>query len=267
MSGTDLQVITGKLEAAQSIADKCNVADIVYARGKANASDAIRLADAIDRVKQHLTKPVLAKLKTLANSSMGYEVDQLGSLTDGVLQDCICTAMLCGFNVLGWEWGVNNGKFFPKSNGLRRKILETPGVSSLTVTPGHPEFSQTSGYAKVPVTVAYAYKGEVIQRIFDGEQRIMVRSNQGVKVGADAAIGKAERKALKRVYEELAGFTLGYDEDDVIEGEVVTDDASGAGTGDNEAVRAAIAEAGMDEAGVQPPPGQRELQLKGDLDG
>ena len=48
---------------------------------------------------------------------------------------------------------------------------------------------------------------------------------------------------------------------EVVDGSVVS-----SGTGDNEDARAYIEDVGMDEAGVKPSPGQRELQLKGDLD-
>ena len=48
---------------------------------------------------------------------------------------------------------------------------------------------------------------------------------------------------------------------EVVDGSVVNTE-----TGPDEAVRASIEAQGMTEAGVKPSPGQRELQLKGDLD-
>ncbi len=82
-------------------------------------------------------------------------------------------------------------------------------------------------------------------------------------------IAMAKKTVIRRAFagdqipisSDLRQIVFSDEFNEIVDGSVV-----GSETGPDLAVRASIEASGMDEAGVKPSPGQRELQLKGDLD-
>ena len=169
----------------------------------AGLADALMVAEYMDRLGDLITPAVLASMKSLAGRSVGFEVDK--EYPDHVLRDVLIEAGIRGFSLVGNEFAIIQGKFYPKAAGLRRKLRETKGFKGLKMRPGSPEM-KSSG-AIVPYEATWTMHGQ--PQVMNCE--IPVKINAGM--GADAVLGKAERKMLMRIYGEITASDVSLDEE------------------------------------------------------
>lgn len=155
---------------------------------------ALLLAQGIRELKAAV-EPILQHIKPLAGSALGFLTDK--PYGDDVVASCLIEATLRGVYPVGNEFNIISGRCYITKEGYRRLVRELPGLTDLVLEPGVPKGRE--GGAVVPYRATWKYQGRpgVLVR------EIPVRLNQGM--GADGAIGKATRKALKAVYEQLTG--------------------------------------------------------------
>lgn len=163
----------------------------------------LRMAEAIGDLRAALTPEVMAPIMALQGSSLGFRTDRDGgtSYPVEVVRDCFIQAKLRGYRAIGNEFNIIGGNFFAAKNGIRRKLLDTPGFTDYK--PGlEPPKMATSGEGAI-VKARATWK---IDGIADSlEQDIPIRVNKGQ--GADAILGKAVRRLDALVLARLEGVT------------------------------------------------------------
>jgi hypothetical protein len=179
----------------------------------------VQMAAGIKSLRAALTKDVVDELfMPLVGSKLGFRTDK-DSGTNGppyewtVIRDVAIDAMIHGAYLVGNEVNViAYGSYYTKEF-YTRKVLEWPGLTDLRPSPGLPQMNSAGDGMAVPMVVTWKLNGRAeelsctIAKDADGatviDRRIAVKLNKGQ--GADAAIGKARRKAMYMVYERLQG--------------------------------------------------------------
>lgn len=186
---------------------------------------AARMAEGIRALRNALTDDFLnATLMPLQGNRLGFltdrDVNKDGTRGNGyhvtVVRDVTIEAMLRGFSMVGNEVNIIGGNFYGTKAGWERKVREFKGLTDLVVQPGVPAIGEKG--ALVPFMISWKLGGkEHVMRCAqekDGtDHRIPVRVNAGM--GADAVLGKAERKAFFRAYRILHGSAYGASDGEV----------------------------------------------------
>lgn len=181
------------------------------ARAAISFREELAVAQAINDMRAALTPEVMAPLMALMNSDLGFRTDRdpmqgerTGRRVDpypvDVVRECFIEAKLRGFRSVGNEWNIISGRFYAAKNGLRRKVLEYPGLTDYREVLGLPRVAADKGGATVHCRATWKRDG-----IADAlEDDFPIRLNS--YMGADAILGKAQRKLLARVYHRLGGI-------------------------------------------------------------
>jgi hypothetical protein len=221
---SDIQKVAESIEAAVAV---CGVNAI----SKLPAfMQAVQMATGITQLRAALTDAfMLATVMPLQGAKLGFLTDKDrnkdGTRGPGyaieVVRDCTIEAMLRGFSIVGNEFNIIAGGFYGTKAGWERKVSEYPGLFELQYQAGVPHLVGDNG-ALVPYVARWTLNGAKMSlectQTKDVDLRIPVRINAGM--GVDAAIGKATRKLMFRIYQRIAGSAFG-----AVDGEVGDDAA------------------------------------------
>lgn len=181
---------------------------------------AVKMANGISAMRAALTEQLVQTvIMPLQGSPLGFltDKDKDGGYGALVVRDCAIDAMLRGFRVVGNEMNIISGRFYGTKGGYSRLVAEFPGLTDLQLQPGVPQNVGDKG-ALVPYVASWRLNGkEMILRCIqekDGtDMRIPIKVNGGM--GADAILGKAERKVLFRIYQRVNGSSFGASDGEV----------------------------------------------------
>jgi len=201
---------------------------------KAKFTQAFALASAVNKIKSVLTDDIVAKvfmpLKDCGD--LGFRTDE-GSrdkpYSISVIKNVMIEAVLRGASPCNNEVNVISSRCYLTKNYFARKVGEYAGLTDLDISLGIPRMLQ--GGAAVDAKATWKVGGKPMSLERTGANAIPVRVNAGM--GADAILGKAERKLLASIYKKLTGseHSDGEIDDDVLPGELkqatgaVVDDA------------------------------------------
>jgi len=182
---------------------------------------ALKTADAIVELRALLTAETMATIMELMNTPLGFLTDRTGRpgrngevkplYTADEARDAIIEATLRGFYVVGNEFNIIAARFYAAKAGLRRKVMQFPGMSEFRDVVSVPRVHVDKGGALVTTKATWKLNG-----ILDSfEAEFAVKGDQ--YAGADSYAGKAERKMLNRILARLSGITT--PEGEVGEGE------------------------------------------------
>lgn len=185
---------------------------------------AVKMAEGISALRRALTDEfMMSVVMPLQGCALGFRTDRDDKEPRGyplqVVRDVVIEAMLRGFSIIGNELNIIGGRFYGTKEGLERRVLEYPGLRNLKLEPGVPTLQQ--GGALVPYSAFWMLGTEQMalhcHATKEGDMvidnRLPVRVNAGM--GADAVLGKAERKMYHRILKRLTGANFG-----LVDGEV-----------------------------------------------
>lgn len=166
----------------------------------------LAVAQAISDMRAALTPEVMKPVMALANTDLGFRTDRdpngpggKGSYSLDVVRECFIEAKLRGFHAIGNEFNIISGRFYAAKAGLRRKVMTWPGLTDFK---DHFEVPRNgTGGAIVKCSAKWKLDGSPDAI----EEEIPVKVNE--YMGADAILGKAQRKLLKRVHDRLGGVS------------------------------------------------------------
>jgi hypothetical protein len=186
---------------------------------------ALATARAYQGIRELLTDAMLADVKALANSQLGYKTDhdpkkpgKDGRIPtpygDEVIRDCFITATLRGARCVGNEFNVLGGNTYLTKEFYERQCREFPGVTAFDPRIGSPEYSQDHKTARCVCVARWKLNGYADSITFHivrddagkvaTDERISVRVNAGQS--DDQVIGKAMKKLCQRVLTRLQGL-------------------------------------------------------------
>lgn len=179
-------------------------------------SRAMILATAIDLLGKAITPQVMAKVLELQDTPLGFMTDRKreGGYESAIVKECLIAALLSGVYPTGNEFNIISGRMYITQNGYRRKVREINGLKNLRLSPGVPFVH--NGQTVVRFAASWLKNGVEDQLMGpDGKPGLAfaVRVNQNM--GADGVIGKATRKALKAIFEQVCGSDLLSDDGEV----------------------------------------------------
>lgn len=169
----------------------------------------LTVARAVRDLREALTPEVMAPVMALMNTDLGFRTDKDPAMMDKktgkphvpygmeTVRECFIESKLRGFHTVGNEWNIISGRFYATRNGLERKAKSYLGMSDLKLDVGVPKATDTGTIVHVRAT--WKWKGK--DDFLDAE--IPVKVNE--YMGADAIIGKAQRKAYKRILDRITG--------------------------------------------------------------
>ena len=216
MSNDTTALAPKDLEAANAISEALSAGR----QELSAATDAMRRTLAMAAVIQKLrdlipVEYIQQHFMPLQNTSLGFRTDKPTGYTPEVVRDVMIEAMIQGARPVGNEINIISGRAYFTKECFTRLVREFPGVGDLQLLPGVPQTS--SGGALVPYIATWTLNGTPmrLERIqteqIDG--RIPVRVNAGM--GADAILGKATRKMLKAIHDQLEGASAGLPDGDI----------------------------------------------------
>lgn len=194
-----------RLELARRI-DSLAQEGLAIFSGVTSFESALASADLMQEMLELLTPDVMAPIMALMNTDVGFRTDRPNDknpkpYTVDEIRPAICEGLLRGFNPVGNEMNIIAGRFYAAKAGYRRKLTDKRTFPGLRNFRDRYEVPRTSNGGAV--VKAYA-EWEIGGKKDSLELEIPVRLNAGM--GADAALGKAERKVCKRVHDILAGY-------------------------------------------------------------
>lgn len=190
---------------------------------KASFSGALAVAKAASRIRQALSIELVKEvIMPLMNCDFGWRTDN-GNYSDSQIRDVWVSAVLVGAVPVNNEVNMIAGRLYLAKNYFKRKVREFPGLTDLVTLPG--KLTMAPGGALVEYTASWVLNGKPMTVARVGNSAIPVRLNAGM--GADGAIGKAERKILAAVFTQLTGSSFADGEAEEFEGTPTAAAASG----------------------------------------
>lgn len=217
MSGElSLAVKKEQLDLIESITSQCSLEAI---GNDGHFVRAMRLAAGVNALRKAITHDIMRELMSLQGSPLGFRTDKDSGdgYKEEIVKECAIEVLLRGGHWVGNEFNIIAGRAYLTKEFFTRKLREFPGLTDLRLFPGVPHMA--NGGALVPYSATWKLNGVPgrIDRMLtkqgnDGPQideRICVRVNAGM--GADAILGKAERKIKAAIYSRITGteFTDG----------------------------------------------------------
>lgn len=206
-------VLSERRAALQSSATDIDAIAKVGASALSCANEFAReiiVATALVDMKKLLTDEIMAPIMALMNTDLGFRTDKDPAIPNwktgvrpepydvATVRTCFMESRLRGLRSVGNEWNIIAGRLYVAKAGLRRLVTEFPGLSRLRETYGVPKLAGDTTI--VPCSATWLLNG--VEDDISAE--IPIRVNAAM--GADAVIGKAERKLFKRILDRLNGF-------------------------------------------------------------
>lgn len=212
----DAALLDNLIAEAARLQEIANRATPQELRDKAELEKALRIANALDRLRSEISNDMMRSIMALAGSSLGFRTDrdnQDAGYPIPVVKDCWIEATLKGARPTGNEWNIIAGRTYLTKEFYQRSFPSLPGVTDVECVPGVPRL--VDGKTQVRMAVRWKFHGEPCE-LKDTEGKpgrvFVIKVNSGM--GDDAVIGKATRKALKAAYDQVAGFDLGDPDDE-----------------------------------------------------
>jgi hypothetical protein len=181
-----------QFQALDAIAENASLA-LETAQGFIRAHT---MATAIQDLKVNI-EPMMDAFMPLQNTSLGFKTDNAAGYDRDTVRDALIEATLRGVQPVGNQFNIIQKRCYITREGYQHRLRTMKGLSDLKVDMGVPEMKTTG--ATVACSATWTYKDKA-----DGKKaEIPVRVNSGM--GADAVLGKAERKFLKRIFEQITG--------------------------------------------------------------
>lgn len=202
------------LLAMEAIAADCGMLSL---SGEQNRfSRALKLANGIKQLKDAI-EPLMPMIMELQGTSLGFRTDKDkdGGYTREVVKECAIECILRGGQLVGNEMNIIASRFYATKEFFVRALREYPGMAKLELFPGVPALGQNG--ALVPYIATWVLNGtpDRLEKVCKlgpdnktiiEDTRICVRVNQGM--GADAILGKAERKMRAAIYSRITGSNV-----------------------------------------------------------
>ena len=173
---------------------------------------AVVLARSVQALRKSLTDARMRDIMDLQGTPLGFRTDKAnqGGYGIDVVREAVIEAAIIGVDVVGNQFNIIAGRCYVTREGMSKLLREWPGLTDLRIAPGVP--AMRDGGALVPFEASWMLEG--VRDELKGT--IPVKVNNGM--GADAILGKADRKIKARIYSRITGseFTHEGEVDDTI---------------------------------------------------
>lgn len=159
---------------------------------------AVVLAKSIDALRRSLTPERMAPIMALQNTPLGFRTDKPdGGYPVEVVKECVIEACIIGVDVVGNQFNIIARRCYVTREGMSKLCRDFQGLTDLRIEMGVPVGKGDGSI--VPCETSWMLNG--VRDELKGN--IPVRVNVGM--GADAILGKADRKIKARIYSRITG--------------------------------------------------------------
>ena len=176
---------------------------------------ALITANAMKQLQDMLTDEVMTDIMTLQNSRLGFLTDKDPSKPQWkngqqiipkpyaveTVKRCLIEATLTGLKPVGNQFNIISGSCYATKEGFAYLLKNLPGLTDLKENYDVPVMKKEQG-ATVHCTASWNYNGNADSI----ECTIPIRVNK--TMGADAILGKTERKLKARIFNRITGSEL-----------------------------------------------------------
>ena len=161
---------------------------------------AMLTAVCVEKLRGALTPVVMQPIMALQNSALGFRTDKEkeGGYPVEVVKDCLIDAVMNGLLPCGNQFNIISRRMYVTKEGFTY-LLDQAGVK-YTIDQAVPV--SKPGGAIVETDMRWEYQGE------KGEKHLSIPVRVNAGMGADAILGKADRKAKCWLYNNLRHTTL-----------------------------------------------------------
>lgn len=206
-------------------------------------------AEAVHAIRNCITQPLLDRVMSLQNTSLGFRTDKPSGYPAEVVREVMVEAVVAGLNMVGNEVNIIAGRMYVTKEGFSRLLREHPNVRDLVLDIGVPNVVSGGAGAVVPCGAKWRWLREDGTLVPCSTPETKIAVKLGGNAGADAAVGKATRKLMARVYRQITGSEIAEGEID----EPQAGDAKPALPAAATTVQAVIDKAKSREVPVDPP--------------
>lgn len=202
-----------------------------------NISVSLKTAVALQRVRDAFDGEILAMVKPLMNTPLGFMTDRdpnkidrktgrpYEPYPDNIIRDCCIEAGLRGFQYTGNQFNIIAERFYPARAGWEYKIKKhLKNLIWIRHDCKPPKVHKDQKGNTIGAFVECSAQWRIGTKEDGMETTIAVKADNWT--GPDGMIGKAESKLFKRLYQTLTGIIVLEDEEpgDVFENEATQDE-------------------------------------------
>lgn len=203
-----------KIKRLDDIASKALAIQIEEGQG---FEAAFQMADAMNDLMEAIGPEEVDRFMKLQNTSLGFKTDQDPSkphwktgqipipYTADVVKRCVVEAVLRGVRPIGNQFNIIAGNAYITKEGYIHLLKTLKEFTHFEPTYGTPQIAGDGKEAIVRCAAKWLYKGQEQSTGLDEKQPCKITVKINSMMGSDGAIGKAQRKFLKRVYEQVTG--------------------------------------------------------------
>lgn len=213
-------------EITKIIEDALAECSIEKIKGLPAMQRAIKLAQGVKTMRSLLKAEVVENFFIpLQNTTLGFLTDKPEGYGGAIVRDCVIEALIRGFQVVGNEFNIISGRAYFTREGFERRVREFPKISNVHHHPMIHTMGSDGKTALVPYRITYKLDGQELEFKKIEEERLQVRVNAGM--GPDGIMGKARRKALAALFDQLSGTELATADGDVSDTILTTAEPAG----------------------------------------
>jgi hypothetical protein len=175
-------------------------------------SDAILMAKNVMLARSLLTPEIMKYINSVKNTSIGFLTDEVPQhkatknrpvfqYGEDTIKDCVIEALSRGLYPINNEFNILAGRCYTTKNGYTHQLKDLKDLDEVEINIEIPRIKGDGTGAVVDVQLSYMFKGKK----FDTTKHFACRMNAGM--GADAIVGKAERKIKKWLFERVTQTT------------------------------------------------------------
>lgn len=206
-NGLQISVAEDALAQVDAIVRQCS---LLSADGANRLKQGLLMAAGIRALKSLLSDAVMQDIMLLQGTRLGFRTDKDNVARDKegntgypveVVRNCVIEALLNGVYVVGNQFNIIAGGTYITKEGFTQKLEDFPGLTDLELDPEVPRMAGEKG-AIVKYSARWKLNGQPSELI----REIPVKVNSGM--GADAILGKAERKIRAAIWQRVSGKSV-----------------------------------------------------------
>lgn len=179
------------------------VGNVLVASESEGFVKAFLMADAIDKIKGALTPEYMKPIMKLQGNKLGFKTDKDASngYSEEVVKNCLIEAVLTGVQPYGNEFNIIAGNCYITKEGFGALLSKIQGLS-YEMIPSLPRINAEKTSAAIVMKIEWTYQNVSSSREID----FAIKVNQ--YMGADAVIGKAQRKCRAWLFQTIKGVEI-----------------------------------------------------------
>lgn len=180
------------------------VSVVLASEGMQGFEKAYLIANAAAELKLTLTSEYMKPIMELQGNRLGFKTDKDDEkgYPEHVVKNCLIEAVLTGVQPFGNQFNIIAGNCYITKEGFGYLLKNYPGLT-YEIIPQLPRINQDKTSAAIVMKITWTLNGKTESRDID----FPIRMNQ--RMGTDAVIGKANRKARAWLFNTLTGMEIG----------------------------------------------------------